>query len=292
MSLFSQDQNNNININPLQKSQEEIPKPYHPLEFYSLGKVNPNLINSINNNNITSSKDNYSQKQPNSRLNYNYSSHELFNRNILSVNNPYFEKYKEVKPKMILSSSVNKDENNYLDPLNSIKVRKKEITESQKLNNINSLEWFHLIKNKVYIIDQDSKIKKGNNITRNKFYQEKGITLEEKDKNNIRGIDTDINNNNINRIKHIFNSKRYKEGNRNLSNENDIFVKGKEIKQIESENNYWKKLRIEKTLEGRNTIDVTDSKKFDEKKLKGNLYYFDKNHKNIIRHKNWWKIDP
>ena len=155
MSLFSQDQNNNININPLQKSQEEIPKPYHPLEFYSLGKVNPNLINSINNNNITSSKNNYSQKQPNSRLNYNYSSHELFNRNILSVNNPYFEKYKEVKPKMILSSSVNKDENNYLDPLNSIKVRNKEITESQKLNNINSLEWFHLIKNKVYIIEQE-----------------------------------------------------------------------------------------------------------------------------------------
>ena len=69
-------------------------------------------------------------------------------------------------------------------------------------------------------------------------------------------------------------------------------MKEKEIKQIESENNYWKKLRIEKTLEGRNTIDVTDSKKFDEKKLKGNLYYFDKNHKNIIRHKNWWKIDP
>ena len=70
MSLFSQDQNNNIKLNPLQKSQEEIPKPYHPLEFYSLGKVNPNLINSINNNNITSSKNNYSQKQPNSKLKY------------------------------------------------------------------------------------------------------------------------------------------------------------------------------------------------------------------------------
>ena len=290
MSLFSKDQNDNINISPLQKSHEEIPKPYHPLEFYSLGKVDPNLINSIKNN--TSPKNDYPQKPLNSRLNYNYSSHELFNRNILSVNNPYFEKYKEVKPKMILSSSVNKNENNYLEPLNSMHVRNNAITENQKLNNINSLEWFHLIKNKVYIIDQDSKIKKGNNITRNKFYQEKGITLEEKNKNNLKGIDTDRDNNNINRIKSIFNAKRYKEGNNNLSSKKDIFVKEKEIKQIESENNYWKKLRIEKTLEGRNTIDITDRKKFDEKKLKGNFYYFDKNHKNIIRHKNWWKIDP
>ena len=35
-----------------------------------------------------------------------------------------------------------------------------------------------------------------------------------------------------------------------------------------------------------------DIKNPNEKKLKNNLYYFDKNNKNIIRHKNWWIIDP
>lgn len=291
MSNYEQIGNQNINstpkINEMNSSNDigiKTSKEYHPIEFYSLGKLDPNRkCIDIPNNNF------YKKRIP--KLNYNRSSHELFDRNILSVNNPYFDRFKEVKPKQKIPIPI-KDENNYLNPLKSLQIRNEQNFEGQQHNNINSLEWFHLIKNKVYIIDQDSKIKKGNNITRNKFYQEKGITLEEKDKNNIRGIDTDINNNNINRIKHIFNSKRYKEGNHNLSNENDIFVKEKEIKQIESENNYWKKLRIEKTLEGRNTIDVTDSKKFDEKKLKGNLYYFDKNHKNIIRHKNWWKIDP
>ena len=37
---------------------------------------------------------------------------------------------------------------------------------------------------------------------------------------------------------------------------------------------------------------AVDTKKFNEKKLKENFLYFDKNQKNIIRHKNWWKIDP
>ena len=289
MSIFSKEQNNNVSPNPLQKSNEVNSKPYHSLEFYSLGKVNPNLLN-YNHNVLTNN--NYSHNNKNSGLTYNYSSHELFNRNILSVNNPYFDKYKEVKPKMILSTSVNKYENNYLDPLGSFKIRNEQNKENQKHNNINSLEWFHLIKNKVYIIDQNSKIKKGNNISLNKFYQEKGVKLENKNENSLKGMDiSDENNNNINKINNIFNVKRYKQGNENLSNKKDIFVKEKEIKQIESENNNWKKLRIEKNKEGFTTIDNKDRKNFNEKKLKSNFLYFDKNQKNIIRHKNWWKID-
>ena len=297
MSLFSQEQNNgNIIPTTSQKTQEGNSKPYHPIEFYSLGKVDPNLLN--NNNLLTNNNYSKDKNNKNATLNYNYSSHELFNRNILSVNNPYFEKYKEVKPKIVSNPSLdkNENENNYLEPLNTINIRNKINYENQKRNNINSLEWFHLIKNRVYIIDQNSRIKKGNNITRNKFYQEKGNKqVNNNDNNNsLKGIDfNNENNNNINKINNIFNIKRFKQGNDYLLNKKDIFVKEKEIKQIENGNNYWKKLRIEQNLEGNNTIDNTEIKKnISEKKLKSNFFYFDKNHTNIIRHKNWWKIDP
>ena len=145
----------------LRKNNEATHKAYHPLEFYTLGKSDPNLnkSNFFSSNNLS---------KTNLRLNYNNSSHELFNRNLLSVNNSYIDKYKEIKPKPPIDIYLKKG-NNYLEPLNSMTIRNNQIIESQKLNNINSLEWFHIIKKKVYIVDQNSKIKKGNNITRNKF---------------------------------------------------------------------------------------------------------------------------
>ena len=32
-----------------------------------------------------------------------------------------------------------------------------------------------------------------------------------------------------------------------------------------------------------------DSKEYKIKNLKSNFLYFDKNHENVLRHKNWWK---
>ena len=275
MSLISQNYNQNINnnINSSEKANSSNIKEYHPIEFYSLGKIDPNINKRDLFINI-----NYLNKGV---LNYNHSSHELFDRNLLSVNNSYFDKYKEVKPRINLCFSV-KDENNYLDPLLSSNIRKDYNHEAQKQNNINNLEWFHIIKNKVYIVDeQNSKIKKGNNLSTKEFYKEKGNNISEK--NNTNGIDCY---NQGNSIKNIFNVKRYKQGNEILINKKEHFPKEKEITQIDSDNNYWKKLRIESNNYGNN-----GNKRINEKKLKENFLYFDKNHKNIIRHKNWWKID-
>ena len=286
MSILSQNTpNQNINTNPLQKSNESSPKEYHPLEFYTLGKINPN----INTHNLFNSNS-YSSKTF-SKLSYNHSSHELFNRNLLSVNSPYFDKYKEVKPNIILNSSI-KNENNYLEPLISNRTRNDINRENQKMNNINSLEWFHLIKNKVYIADQNSKITKGNNITRDKFYQEKGISQSEQKVNSTKGYDACLSNNNINKIRSIFNGKRFKQGNDNLPSKKEIVQREKEVTQIDNnEDNYWRQLRIGKSFETQSMND-NDFKKLNEKTLKSNFLYFDKNYKNIIRHKNWWKIDP
>ena len=287
MSNYEQIGNQNINstpkINEMNSSNDigiKTSKEYHPIEFYSLGKLDPNRkCIDIPNNNF------YKKRIP--KLNYNRSSHELFDRNILSVNNPYFDRFKEVKPKQKIPIPI-KDENNYLNPLKSLQIRNEQNFEGQQHNNINSLEWFHLIKNKIYIVDHPSRIKKGNNISLNEFYQEKGFPKTEKNNNSRRGYDTNIGKSKS--ISYYFNIKRFKKDNEFLINQKQPFQTEKENVQIDNENNYWRKLRIEREL--KNNTDNNDNKNPNEKKLKNNLYYFDKNNKNIIRHKNWWIIDP
>ena len=287
MSNYEQIGNQNINstpkINEMNSSNDigiKTSKEYHPIEFYSLGKLDPNRkCIDIPNNNF------YKKRIP--KLNYNRSSHELFDRNILSVNNPYFDRFKEVKPKQKIPIPI-KDENNYLNPLKSLQIRNEQNFEGQQHNNINSLEWFHLIKNKIYIVDHPSRIKKGNNISLNEFYQEKGFPKTEKSNNSRRGYDTNIGKSKS--ISYYFNIKRFKKDNEFLINQKQPFQTEKENVQIDNENNYWRKLRIEREL--KNNTDNNDIKNPNEKKLKNNLYYFDKNNKNIIRHKNWWIIDP
>ena len=287
MSNYGQIGNQNINsipkINEMNSSNDigiKTSKEYHPIEFYSLGKLDPNRkCIDIPNNNF------YKKRIP--KLNYNRSSHELFDRNILSVNNPYFDRFKEVKPKQKIPIPI-KDENNYLNPLKSLQIINEQNFEGQQHNNINSLEWFHLIKNKIYIVDHPSRIKKGNNISLNEFYQEKGFPKTEKNNNSRRGYDTNIGKSKS--ISNYFNIKRFKKDNEFLINQKQPFQTEKENVQIDNENNYWKKLRIEMQL--KNNTDNNDIKNPNEKKLKNNLYYFDKNNKNIIRHKNWWIIDP
>ena len=61
---------------------------------------------------------------------------------------PYYS-YKEVKKQADFKANI-KNENNYLEPLLSIDIRKQQDIQNQKKNNINSLEWFHIIKNKIY----------------------------------------------------------------------------------------------------------------------------------------------
>ena len=287
MSNYEQIGNQNINstpkINEMNSSNDigiKTSKEYHPIEFYSLGKLDPNRkCIDIPNNNF------YKKRIP--KLNYNRSSHELFDRNILSVDNPYFDRFKEVKPKQKIPIPI-KDENNYLNPLKSLQIRNEQNFEGQQHNNINSLEWFHLIKNKIYIVDHPSRIKKGNNISLNEFYQEKGFPKTEKNNNSRRGYDTNIGKSKS--ISYYFNIKRFKKDNEFLINQKQPFQTEKENVQIDNENNYWKKLRIEMQL--KNNTDNNDIKNPNEKKLKNNLYYFDKNNTNIIRHKNWWIIDP
>ena len=163
-------------------------------------------------------------------INKKFPTINLLNRNLLSINNSNFDYLKKVKSQSTIYQ-VEKNENNYLNPLSDYSFINNEMKENQKRNNINSLAWLNIIKNKLFSIDINSKVKKGKNISRNQFYEQKNkITLsprETKDnsleknnknntsaqlenKNNLSlGIDYDYNNS-IGSIDNILTCKRFK----------------------------------------------------------------------------------
>ena len=297
---FSNKNNDNNNSSNIIKSIKDkyklIPK-FHPLEFYALGKIN-------NNSNKNSSTFYNSSSLSSPRLRVNNSSHSLFDRNLLSVNNSFFENLKQVKNNTSLNY-LNKNENNYLNPLLVYKIRINEKKENQKRNNINSLEWLNIIKNKLFSIDINSKIQNGKNISRNQFYEQKNKLIPKTIKDNSMDNDN-LNHNNTSyqfenknnlsdgydhnftpngSIENILSCKRFKKENEKLNKLRKI------IRKDDIYNDYWKKLRIEKSRSTDELISK-DFKKYDEKKLKSNVLYFDKNYQNFIRHRNWWKINP
>ena len=289
-----QDKGTNLNTNI--KNDYKTTQDQHPLEFYALGKINKNIYNNLSNFDNSSSL-----SSPRLRA-YN-SSHNLFDRNLLSVNNSYFDQLKQVK-KIATLDQLNKNENSYVNPLLIYKIRKEENKENQKRNNINSLEWLNIIKSKLFSIDIKSRIKNGTNISRNQFYEQKNkiiLSPKKSKENNINqnntsyqfenksklsdGIDYNYNTNTNGSFENIFGSRRFKKDNEKLNSLKKIYLKQEKI------SDYWKKLKIEKSHSTDELISK-DFKKNDQKQLKSNFLYFDKNYTDIIRHKNWWKIDP
>ena len=286
--------NNNNNIIKSMKEEYKIIEGSHPLEYYALGKIDKNMYSNASTF--------YGFSSPKFRT--NNSSHDLFNRNLLSVNNSQFDNLKQVKDTKTIFQ-LNKEGNNYLSPISIYKIREEENKEAIKRNNINSLQWLNLVKNKIFSFDLNSKVKKGQNISRNEFYELKNKTIisprkiiednskrnsnscnnssEFKNRNKLsEGLDYNYNTNYS--IDNFFSYKRFKKDNDKLNKlvENN----SKPCQDLD----YWKRLKIQKSYSTDELINK-DSKKFDEKILKSNILFFDKNHKNIVRDRNWWIID-
>lgn len=281
-----------MNITKSIKDKFKMPQKCHPLEFYALGKTNKNQY--------ISSTLYCSSPLSSPCFRTNNSSHNLFERNLLSVNNSNFENLKKVK-KMDSLTQLNNNENNYLNPLLTYKIRNEENKECQKKNNINSLEWLNIIKNKLFSIDINSRIKKGKNISKNQFYEQRNKKIltpnnslefnnqnnssyELENKNNLSdGYDYKYNT--YGSVENLFSCNRFNKDNEKLNISKKINIKPE--KYID----YWKKLKIEKS-KSTNALIHKDFKKSDQKVLKSNFWYFDKNYKNILRHKNWWNLNP
>ena len=261
--------NNNNNNNKIKSLKEKykIIEGSHPLEYYALGKIDKNMYNNPSTLYGLSS----------SRFRTNNSSHDLFNRNILSVNNSNFDNIKKVKDTKTIFD-INKEGNNYLNPVSIYKIREEENKEASKRNNINSLQWLNLVKNKLFSFDQNSRVKKGKNISRNTFYELKNKTIisprkiiddsskrnsnsynnssEFKNKNNLsEGLDYNYNTNYS--IDNFFSYKRFKKDNDKLNKLLEC------TSRPYQDYDYWKKLKIQKSYSTDELINKY-SKKFDE----------------------------
>ena len=243
----------------------------------------------------------------------NNSSLSLLNRNMLSINNSHFDHLKRVKSQSTLYQLDSKG-NNYLKPISNYSYINNEMKEKQKRNSINSLEWLSIIKHKLFSIDINTRVKKGENISRNQFYEQKNKiiiapnkllkTPNEDNKGNKENKDNKVitsyqhintNKTNNNGFDHkfnssasmdnIFNSKRFKIDSEGL---NKKMMNIKEFLNNKKESNdYWKNIKLQK-----NKILDTSFDSHKSQRLKDNFLYFDKNHQFQVRPKNWWKIDP
>ena len=243
-----------------------------------------------------------------SGLKKNNSAINILNRNLLSINNSNFDHLKKVKIQSTLSQ-LDKNENNYLNPISSYSFKNEDIEENQKKNVINSLQWLNIIKNKLFSIDINSKVRKGKNISRNIFYDEKKKIIispnkilnnnnnnksddESKVINSYQYINKDIINNNgidykfnsAGSMDNIFNCQRFKIDSEQLNNKKMNF---KDYFNNKKENiDYWKKMRLKKNK----SLDVSFDENLNEvspEKLKSVFFNND-----AVYHKNWWEIDP
>jgi hypothetical protein len=233
------------------------------IEFYALGKVNNyKKINHFmpNNNGFRSTANN------------------LLKRNYFSINNRIFDDLKDKNPKKQATIyEQNIDENNYLTPLNVFNSFQRYDLPSNVVNQ----ETYNIAKEKLFAKDIFSTIKKGNHISRNDFVSQKQNLLGTADTKDNKFL-TPNNNRSIN-DDNIREFKRYKSC-INIMEEN----RDKKYNEINKEKNNDKKLINSSSSRA---FVPKNPKDFTKEILANTIIHFDKNHTNIVRDRNWWKIN-
>ena len=250
-SLTETEEKNNIN---------NIKKQIHPLDFYTLGKVDnpPKYISNYNPN-----------------KGFRSTSNDLINRNLFSLNSSKYDNLIKNKNFSVLSEQ-NINENNYLNPLEVFKAYKKPSLPSNAIN----IETYNIAKEKIFTKSSISLIKKGLQLTHTNFINCKNKLLTENSSRNINKTTIDkINNKNLVRMK----------------TETKINNKSNEIKSkygFDNENNNDKNnYDNQYNSISKPTIKYINPIDYSKKQLKANTLYFDKNNQQFLRHKNWWKVE-
>ena len=233
------------------------------IEFYALGKVNNyKKINHFmpNNNGFRSTSNN------------------LLKRNYFSINNRIFDDLKDRNPKKQATIyEQNIDENNYLTPLNVFNSFQRYDLPSNVVNQ----ETYNIAKEKLFAKDFFSTIKKGNHISRNDFVSQKQNLLGTSDTKDNKFLTP-----NNNRSTNDDNIKEFKRYNSciNIMEEN----REKKYNEINKEKNNDKKLINSSSSRA---FVPKNPKDFTKEILANTIIHFDKNHTNIVRDRNWWKIN-
>ena len=236
---------------------------FRSIEFYALGKVNnyKKINHFIPNNN-----------------GFRSTSNNLLKRNYFSINNRIFDDLKDKNPKKQATIyEQNIDENNYLTPLNVFNSFQRYDLPSNVVNQ----ETYNIAKEKLFAKDIFSTIKKGNHISRNDFVSQKQNLLGTADTKDNKFL-TPNNNRSIN-DDNIREFKRYKSC-INIMEEN----RDKKYNEINKEKNNDKKLINSSSSRA---FVPKNPKDFTKEILANTIIHFDKNHTNIVRDRNWWKIN-
>ena len=260
-SLKELKQNNNNNpLNTNDKLQKNFN--LHSIDFYALGKVPPYQKNK---NFIP----------PNNG--FRSTSNNLIKRNYFSINNRYFDDLKNIYPKKQATIyEQNIEENNYLTPLSVFNT----VQRYDLPNNVVNQETYNIAKEKLYAKDIFSTIRKGKRLSRNDFFAQKKNLMED-NKNKLfytpsnKSLNND--NNNTKELKRYNSSVNIKEYERDLKNEMIINKEKNEKKLIHSSST--------KAFIPKNPKDIT------KEILTNRNLLFDKNHSQIVRDRNWWKIN-
>ena len=260
-SLKELKQNNNNNpLNTNDKLQKNFN--LHSIDFYALGKVPPYQKNT---NFIP----------PNNG--FRSTSNNLIKRNYFSINNRYFDDLKNIYPKKQATIyEQNIEENNYLTPLSVFNT----VQRYDLPNNVVNQETYNIAKEKLYAKDIFSTIRKGKPLSRNDFFAQKKNLMED-NKNKLfytpsnKSLNND--NNNTKELKRYNSSVNIKEYERDLKNEMILNKEKNEKKLIHSSST--------KAFIPKNPKDIT------KEILTNRNLLFDKNHSQIVRDRNWWKIN-
>ena len=236
---------------------------FRSIEFYALGKVNnyKKINHFIPNNN-----------------GFRSTSNNLLKRNYFSINNRIFDDLKDKNPKKQATIyEQNIDENNYLTPLNVFNSFQRYDLPSNVVNQ----ETYNIAKEKLFAKDIFSTIKKGNHISRNDFVSQKQNLLGTADTKDNKFLTP--NNNRSIYDDNIREFKRYKSC-INIMEEN----RDKKYNEINKEKNNDKKLINSSSSRA---FVPKNPKDFTKEILANTIIHFDKNHTNIVRDRNWWKIN-
>jgi hypothetical protein len=243
--------NNNISRNKINDT--------HPLDFYALGKVHdpPHYTSNLYPNNA-----------------FRSTSNDIISRNVFSLNTSKYDNLKAKKTNSGLSLQ-NIDENNYLKPIEVFKTYNKYSLPSNAVN----MGTYNIAKEKIFTKSNISLIKKGMNITYSNFIDYKNKLLTENTpRNNNRTLKDKLTDKNLQRIK--------TENNYKLKNKSNDEIENKyKLEDINNKNEYINNKMNKPKIKYINPND------YSKKELSRNCFYFDKNNKQFMRHKNWWKPD-
>ena len=157
-------ENNKMNFKNETPKKTDNKEKIHPLDFYTMGKVD---------------KQNTYSTAYNWNRGFQSTSNNILTRNELSINSRQFFNT-NIHKNITTIQNQNITENNYMEPIKVYKTFEKYNLPKYAIN----CETYNIMKEKIFTKDTENTITKGKNVTKNEFLTQKESLLKPINKNN------------------------------------------------------------------------------------------------------------